>query len=81
MRLDAGTSGQILAKTKISGPSIELNLYTSTDGLLNSIRDTLPYLLRRLTAHGLEVASSSVQRGQIPTTLARHNYHLFETLA
>ncbi|WP_137167862.1 flagellar hook-length control protein FliK [Salinimonas lutimaris] len=81
MKLDAGTSGQILAKTKISGPSIELNLYTSTDGLLNTIRDTLPYLLRRLTAHGLEVAGSSVQRGQIPTTLAQHNYHLFETLA
>lgn len=81
MKLDAGTSGQILAKTKISGPSIELNLYTSTDGLLNTIRDTLPYLLRRLTAHGLEVAGSSVQRGQIPTTLARHNYHFFETLA
>ena len=80
MKLDAGKNGQILAKTKISGASIELNLYTSTEGLLNTIRDTLPYLLRRLTAHGLDVAGSSVQRGQIPASLAEHHFHLFETL-
>lgn len=81
MKLDVGDFGELLAKSRIDGDVIELDLYTSTDALLQRVADTLPLLKRRLTALGLEVAQSSFQRGKIPSTLQNRPYHIFETQA
>ncbi len=81
MKLDVGELGELLAKSRIDGEVIELDLYTSTDALLHRVADTLPLLKRRLTALGLEVAQSSFQRGKIPSTLNDRPYHIFETQA
>lgn len=81
MKLDIGDVGQLLAKSRINGDVIELNLYTSTDALLTQVSDTLPYLLRRFSALGLTVESSSVQRGKIPQQLQDRPYHIFEAMA
>ncbi|WP_218310345.1 flagellar hook-length control protein FliK [Alteromonas antoniana] len=81
MKLDVGDFGELLAKSRIDGDVIELDLYTSTDALLQRVADTLPLLKRRLTALGLEVAQSSFQRGKIPSTLQDRPYHIFETQA
>lgn len=81
MKLDVGEFGELLAKSRIDGDVIELDLYTSTDLLLQRVADTLPLLKRRLTALGLEVAQSSFQRGKIPSTLQDRPYHIFETQA
>ncbi|MCU7554883.1 flagellar hook-length control protein FliK [Alteromonas sp. ASW11-19] len=81
MKLDIGNQGELLAKSRIDNESITLDLYTSTDTLLVSVLDTLPYLKRRLTELGLEVAGASCQRGKIPATLNERPYHIFETQA
>ncbi|WP_414830029.1 hypothetical protein [Alteromonas sp. H39] len=81
MKLDVGDIGELLAKSRIEGDVIELDLYTSTDVLLQRVADTLPLLKRRLTALGLEIAQSSYQRGKIPSSLNDRPYHIFETQA
>ncbi len=81
MKLDIGEQGELLAKSRIDNEIITLDLYTSTDMLLASVLDTLPYLKRRLTELGLEVAGTSCQRGKIPATLNERPYHIFETQA
>ncbi|RDV24358.1 flagellar hook-length control protein FliK [Alteromonas aestuariivivens] len=81
MKLDVAELGQMLAKTRISGEKIDLNLYTSTDALLTRVSDTLPLLTRRLSALGLEVTSTSCQRGRIPPSLQDKPYQLFEAQA
>ena len=81
MKLSVGDAGELLAKTKINNDTIELRIYTSSDALLTSVIDTLPYLLRRLESQGLTVEHHSCQRGKIPKTMKDMPYQLFEALA
>ena len=81
MKLTIGTQGELLAKSKINGHILSINLYTSTSTLLTQVADTLPFLLRKLEGLGLEIEKSSVQRGKIPAHLADRPYQLFETKA
>ncbi len=81
MKLSVGDIGEMLAKTKINDDTIELRIYTSSDALLISVMDALPYLLLRLESQGLTVEHHSCQRGKIPETMKDMPYHLFEALA
>ncbi len=81
MKLSVGETGDMLAKTKITDDTIELRIYTSSDALLTSVVDLLPYLIRRLESQGLTVEHHSCQRGKIPKTMKDMPYHLFEALA
>ncbi|MEW9797669.1 hypothetical protein [Alteromonas sp. CYL-A6] len=80
MRLDTGDSGPLLAKSRIEGDVIEIDIYASSERLLTKVADTLPFLLRRLEASGLTVSRHSLQRGQVPDTLNTQRHHLFETM-
>jgi len=79
MKLDIGEIGEVLAKSKIKGDTITLDLYASNQTIVARIGDTLPYLKQRLAELGLEVASSSFQQGSIPTTLSTRPHSIFET--
>lgn len=79
MKLDIAERGQLLAKSTIHHDTVTINLYTSTDVLLCTVADTLPFLIKRLETLGLHVDKSSVQRGKIPEHLAKRPYQLFET--
>ena len=79
MKLDIGEIGEVLAKSKIKGDAISLDLYASNKAIVARIGDTLPYLKQRLTELGLEVTSSSFQQGSIPTTLSTRPHSIFET--
>lgn len=79
MKLEIAEVGEVLAKSKIQGEVITLDLYASTAPLLSRIADTLPYLKQRLSDLGLVVESSSFQRGNIPSTLNRRPHQIFET--
>ncbi len=81
MKLVIDELGKLLVKSKVSPTTLELNLYASTDTLLNKVTETMPTLLKRLTALGLTVEHSSCQRGKIPETLSDNPYQLFETHA
>lgn len=81
MKLDVGELGEMLAKVKIKDELIDIDIYTSTDPLLHQVADTLPYLLKRLTAHGLEIAQRRFQRGVIPEHLSSRPYQILETQA
>jgi hypothetical protein len=79
MKLDIGDAGQVLAKSKIDQNTITLSLYASNDIILRRLADTLPYLTKRLSSLGLEVAEANYQRGQIPDTLNTRPHQIFET--
>lgn len=79
MKLDIGEVGEVLAKSKVKGDTITLDLYASNKIIVARIGDTLPYLKQRLTELGLEVTSSSFQQGSIPTTLSTRPHSIFET--
>ena len=79
MKLEVGEIGEVLAKSKIKGETITLDLYVSNPVLLSRVGDTLPYLKQRLSELGLEVESSSFQRGNIPSTLNTRPHQIFET--
>lgn len=80
MKLDIGEKGELLAKSRICGETIELDLYASSDSLLHMVADTLPFFTRKLEANGLEVARTSFQRGKVPGTLRDQPHHIFETM-
>ncbi|NDW20553.1 flagellar hook-length control protein FliK [Alteromonas hispanica] len=79
MKLDIGTVGQVLAKSKIDKETITLDLYASNEVILARVADTLPYLTKRLEELGLQVEKSSFQRGHIPDTLNSRPHQIFET--
>lgn len=79
MKLDIGETGKVLAKSKIDVDTITLDLYASNRTLLARIADTLPYLEKRLTELGLNVANTSFQTGVIPSSLNTRPHHIFET--
>lgn len=79
MKLDIGTVGQVLAKSKINKETITLDLYASNEVILARVADTLPYLTKRLEELGLQVEKSSFQRGHIPDTLNSRPHQIFET--
>lgn len=79
MKLAVGEIGEVLAKSKITGETITLDLYVSNPVLLSRVGDTLPYLKQRLSELGLEVESTSFQRGNIPSTLNTRPHQIFET--
>ncbi|MBD3585440.1 flagellar hook-length control protein FliK [Salinimonas sp. HHU 13199] len=81
MKLEAGDSGEVLAKTKISGETVNLNLYASTPVLLDKIRQTLPMLINRFSASGLIVETAHAQQGKIPDSLQQSPYQVFEVTA
>ncbi|QCZ94360.1 flagellar hook-length control protein FliK [Salinimonas iocasae] len=81
MKLEAGESGEVLAKTKISNETINLNLYASTPMLLDKIEQTLPMLINRLSASGLVVESAHAQQGKVPESLQHSPYQVFEVTA
>ncbi|MCW8106955.1 flagellar hook-length control protein FliK [Alteromonas ponticola] len=81
MKLDIDELGKLLVKSKVSPTSLNLNLYASSDALLEKVQDTLPALLKRFSALGLTIEQSSCQRGKIPDTLSDNPYQLFETRA
>ncbi|NMH59317.1 flagellar hook-length control protein FliK [Alteromonas ponticola] len=81
MKLDIDELGKLLVKSKVTATSLNLNLYTSSDVLLAKVQETLPILLKRLSALGLTIEHSSCQRGKIPETLSDNPYQLFETHA
>ena len=80
MKLDIGSLGELLAKTRIHGDDIQLNIYASTEPLLVKVFDTLPYLLRRLQSLGVNVEHHSCQRGKLQGSLKEAPYQLFEAL-
>lgn len=80
MKLDVGELGELLAKSRIEGDKLKLDVYASTDPLLCKVYDTLPYLLRRLSHLGIEVDGHSCQRGQLKGLLKDAPYQLFEAL-
>ena len=79
MKLDIGSSGEVLAKSKINDTTITLDLYASNDTILQRLGDTLPYLTRRLLSLGLTIEQSSFQKGHIPKTLSTRPHQIFET--
>ncbi|WP_421133779.1 hypothetical protein [Alteromonas sp. A079] len=79
MKLDIGEAGTVLAKSKIDVDTITLDLYTSNSTLLVRVADTLPYLEKRLTELGLNIATTSFQTGVIPTSLNTRPHQIFET--
>lgn len=79
MKLDIGSSGEVLAKSKINDTTITLDLYASNDTILQRLGDTLPYLTRRLSSLGLTIEQSSFQKGHIPKTLSTRPHQIFET--
>jgi hypothetical protein len=79
MKLDIGETGKVLAKSKIDLDTITLDLYASNSTLLARVADTLPYLEKRLTELGLNVAKTSFQTGVIPTSLNSRPHQIFET--
>jgi hypothetical protein len=79
MKLDIGSAGAVLAKSKIDNDTITLDLYASNDVILKRLADTLPYLKKRLTELGLTVEQSTFQRGHIPESLNTRPHHIFET--
>lgn len=80
MKLDVGDVGELLAKSRLEGDRIELDLYASSEQLLHRVADTLPFFTRKLEAHGLDVTRSSFQRGKVPETLDEKPHHIFETM-
>ncbi|MEC8232957.1 MAG: flagellar hook-length control protein FliK, partial [Pseudomonadota bacterium] len=79
MKLDIGSTGAVLAKSKIDNDTITLDLYASNDVILKRLADTLPYLKKRLTELGLTVEQSTFQRGHIPESLNTRPHQIFET--
>ncbi|MEG3766736.1 flagellar hook-length control protein FliK [Alteromonas sp. 14N.309.X.WAT.G.H12] len=80
MKLNVGELGELLAKTRITGNDIHLQLYASTDTLLTQVYDTLPFLLRRFSQLGLNIEQHSCQRGRLQGSLKEAPYQLFEAL-
>ncbi|WP_189403091.1 flagellar hook-length control protein FliK [Alteromonas halophila] len=80
MKLDIGEAGELLAKSRINGETIELDLYASSEQLLALVADTLPFFTRRLEANGLDVGRTSFQLGKVPATLKAQPHHIFETM-
>lgn len=80
MKLNVGELGELLAKTRITGNDIHLQLYASSDTLLTQVFDTLPFLLRRFSQLGLNVEQHSCQKGRLQGSLKEAPYQLFETL-
>lgn len=56
MRLDIGDEGDVLAKIKLTGEVIRLNLYASDQALMKKTNRLLPKLTARLSAFGMHVA-------------------------
>lgn len=79
MKLDIGSTGAVLAKSKIDNDTITLDLYASNDVILKRLADTLPYLKKRLTELGLTVEQTTFQRGHIPESLNTRPHQIFET--
>lgn len=80
MKLDIGDLGELLAKSRIDGDKLKLDIYASTDPLLHKVYDTLPYLLRRLNQLGVEIEGHTCQRGQLKGLLKDAPYQLFEAM-
>lgn len=81
MKLEAGESGEVLAKTKITGETINLHLYASTPTLLDKIKQTLPMLINRFSTSGLIVETAHAQQGKIPDSLQQSPYQVFKVTA
>lgn len=77
MRLDIGELGEVLAKVKLLGNAVDLNLYASSQTLKNQIMDYLPFLNQRLIDLGLNVKPQCFL-GKIPKTLLKTDYQVVQ---
>lgn len=78
MKLDIGKRGEILAKVKLAGNTLDLNMYASSSTLKETIVNYLPQLNTRLTSLGLLVKPQCFL-GKIPDTLHKTNFQAVQT--
>ncbi|WP_100642264.1 hypothetical protein [Alteromonas facilis] len=79
MLMNIGDYGDVLCKCKLQESALNLNLYTSTEGLKTRILEFLPALRKRLDALGLEMTPPTCQLGAVPDSLRSKPYQLLQT--
>ena len=81
MKLSVGEHGEMLTKARLTDTQLEIDFYTSKDGLKILILEHLPLLKKRLASLGIELGDTQCQLGKIPDTLKERPYRIFETQA
>ena len=79
MKFEIGKQGEMLAKTLLIENQIDLQIYTSNEGLKNQVLEYLPLLQKRLSSLGIELINKGCQLGKIPKTLDSAHFSVFET--
>ncbi|MFC3093049.1 flagellar hook-length control protein FliK [Alteromonas sediminis] len=79
MKLDVGDLGSMLAKTRLQGDTVSIDLYTESQPLIKKIKATLHQLEQRLKNKGININTARVQTGVIPASLADKSIQLLET--
>lgn len=81
MKFEIGEKGELLAKTKLKGSQIDLQIYTSNELLKGEVLTHLPLLKTRLANLGIELLNRQCQLGKIPDSLNERHFQVYQTNA